>query len=387
MDLETTLQRLVEADLAAWPTMPARLLHVLAPGSGVDVEVAAGVADLATGEPLLPGSRFRIASVTKPFVAAATLRLVEDGRLSLEDTVSMLLPGEIDELLSSGGYDTRSITLRHLLTHTSGIYDFAADAYDPSIPDGFEGRVHQDPGHRWTRVEQVAFAVSHGHPYGPPGSVFAYSDTGACLVGAVLERVTGKTMGAAIRDLVGYGRLGLAHTWQETVEPEPADPPELSHQYEDELDVARMDASVDLWGGGGLMSTCRDLARFFRSLLQGEVFRHTATLDAMTTTLDGVLRSAEAGWDEDPSSAGMCLFRREMAGHAWWGHGGFWGTTVYTCPALDVTIVAGHQRSNMPEDFDRLAIIGEVFETLGREGAPAMNVRRGTGERAEPAPP
>ncbi|HEX5951272.1 MAG TPA: serine hydrolase, partial [Actinomycetota bacterium] len=55
--------------------MPARLLHVLAPGLGLDVEVAAGVADLSTGEPLRPGSRFRIASVTKPFVAAAALRL------------------------------------------------------------------------------------------------------------------------------------------------------------------------------------------------------------------------------------------------------------------------------------------------------------------------
>jgi D-alanyl-D-alanine carboxypeptidase len=138
MSIETRLQLLAETDLAAWPTMPARLLHVWAPDLGIDVEVAAGVADLATGEPLQPGSRFRIASVTKPFVAAAALRLVEDGRLSLDDTVATLLAGEYEELLRRGGYDTEVITLRHLLTHTSGIYDFAADAYVPlSIPDGF----------------------------------------------------------------------------------------------------------------------------------------------------------------------------------------------------------------------------------------------------------
>lgn len=83
MTLEARLQALAEEDLEAWPMIPARLLHVLAPGLGVDVEVAAGVADLRTGEPLRPGSRFRIASVTKPSVAAAALRLVEDGRLSL----------------------------------------------------------------------------------------------------------------------------------------------------------------------------------------------------------------------------------------------------------------------------------------------------------------
>jgi len=364
IDVEAKLQALADADLAAWPTMPARLLHVLAPGVGADAEVAAGVADLATGEPLRPGSRFRIASVTKPFVAAAVLRLVEGDRLSLDDTVATLLAGEYVDLLRSGGYDTGSITLRHLLTHTSGIYDFAADAYDPTIPDGFDARVLADPGRRWTRYEQIAFAVEHGHPYGPPGALFAYSDTGACLVGEILERTTGDTMGAAIRDLVGYERLSLAHTWQESIEREPPRLPPLSHQYEREVDVAEMDASVDLYGGGGLMSTCRDLARFFRALLRGEVFRDPATLATMTTTLEGVPLSEEAGWDEEPSSAGMFLFRREIGGETWWGHGGFWGTIAYTCPAHDVTVVAGHQRSNMPEAFDRLAIVAEALATL-----------------------
>ncbi len=365
MSLEDRLQALVAADLAAWPTMPARLLHVLAPGLEVDVEVAAGVADLATGESLRPGSRCRIASVTKSFVAAAALRLVEDGRFSLDSTVATLLAGEYDELLRSGGYATETITLRHLLTHTSGIYDFAADAYDANIVDGFEAHVERDPRRRWTRFEQIEFAVSHGHPYAPPGTVFGYSDTGACLVGEILERVTGTTMGAAIRELAGYERLGLAHTWQESIEPEPRDLPPLSHQYEGEIDVADMDASVDLYGGGGLMSTCRDLARFFRALLRGEIFRDPTTLTTMTTTLEGIPLTEEAGWPEDPSTQGMFLYRREIVGETWWGHDGYWGTTAFTCPARDVTIVAGHQRSNMPEAFDRLEIVAEAFAALG----------------------
>ena len=370
MSTRRQLQELVDTDLAAWPTMPARLLHALAPGLGVDVEVAAGTADLSAGEVLAPGSRFRIASVTKPFVAAAALRLVEDGRLSLDDTVSVLLGGGYEELLRSGGYETDAITLRHLLTHTSGIYDFAADAYGSGVPDGFEAQAIANPGRRWTRYEQIAFAMTHGRPYGPPGTVFAYSDTGACLVGEILERLTGTTMGAAIRDLVGYERLGIAHTWQETIEPEPPDLPPLSHQYEGEMDVARMDASVDLYGGGGLMSTCRDLARFFRGLLRGDVFRDPGTLEVMTTTLEGVSQSEEAGWKPDPSSAAMFLFRREIGGEVWWGHDGFWGTSAYTCPARDVTIVAGHQRSDMPETFDRLRIIGEAFGVTVDAGSP-----------------
>jgi D-alanyl-D-alanine carboxypeptidase len=361
-DLEAELQSLVDRDIDAWPQIPGRLLHVLAPG--VDVEVAAGVADLATGEPLEPGARFRIASVTKPFVAAATLRLVEEGRLALEDTVASMLPGAYDELLRSGGYDTDAITLRHLLTHTSGIYDFAADAYDPSITDGFTSQVYRDLGRRWTRFEQIGFAVSHGKQYGPPGARFGYSDTGACLVGEVLERVTGLTMGAAIRELVGYERLGLTHTWQETVEPEPPNVPQLSHQYEGEYDVADMDASIDLYGGGGLMSTCRDLARFFRGLFGGAVFRDPATLETMTTTLVDVPLAEGTPDDDDPSCAAMFLFRAEVGGETWWGHDGFWGTTAFTCPARDVTIVAGNQRSGMPKRFDRMAILGEAFELV-----------------------
>ncbi|MGH2631655.1 MAG: serine hydrolase domain-containing protein [Actinomycetota bacterium] len=367
--IEERLQALAERDVDAWPEMPGRLLHVLAPGLGVDAEVAAGLADLATGESLVPGSRFRIASVTKSFVAAATLRLVEDGRLSLEDTVAELLPGDYDELLRSGGYDTAAITLRHLLTHSSGIYDFAADAYDPSITDGFTSQVYHDLGRRWTRFEQVGFAVSHGKPYGPPGSRFGYSDTGACLVGEVLERVTGLTMGGAIRDLVGYERLGLTQTWQETIEPEPTNLPPLSHQYEGEYDVAEMDASIDLYGGGGLMSTCRDLARFFRGLLGGEVFAIPSTLATMTTTLVDVPLAEGVGDPDDPSTAAMFLFRAEVGGETWWGHEGFWGTIAYTCPARDVTIVAGNQRSGMPKGFDRMSIVGEAFELAGAERA------------------
>ncbi|HEY8018663.1 MAG TPA: serine hydrolase domain-containing protein, partial [Actinomycetota bacterium] len=234
---EAELRALAERDLAAWPAMPARLLHVLAPGLGLDVEVAAGDADVATREPLRPGARFRIASVTKTFVGAAALRLVEDGRLSLDSSLDELLLPETRDVLRDGGYDTGAIVLRHLLTHTSGIYDFAASAYDPSIADGFDDAVARDPMHRWTRLEQVRFAITHGRPYGAPGTVFGYSDTGACLVGEILEERTGRTMGGAIRELVGFERLGLRHTWHETVELQPSDLPQRSHQYEGEVDI------------------------------------------------------------------------------------------------------------------------------------------------------
>lgn len=366
-DAVPRLQALVDRDVRAYPQMPGRLLHVLAPG--IVAEVAAGVADLATREPLAPGSRFRIASVTKPFVAAAALRLVEDHRLRLEASIDELLPSAYLDVLRAGGYRPEAITLRHLLTHTSGIYDFTADAYDPSITDGFVRAAMADPQRRWTRLEQVRFAMDHGHPYGAPGQVYAYSDTGACLVGEILERATGRTMGAAIRELLGLERLGLAHTYHESVDPEPPDLPPLRHQYEGEFDVAGFDPSVDLWGGGGLVSTCGDLARFFRALLRGEVFRQPDTLELMLTRSVGVppveaAPTAEVDLADDPTSAGMFLCRTELAGEVFWGHGGFWGTLAFTCPRLDLTVVTQHGQAHMPADFDRFAIIADVVRLL-----------------------
>jgi D-alanyl-D-alanine carboxypeptidase len=373
VSVEAELRALAERDLLAWPQMPARLIHVLGPD--LDVEVAAGSADVGTGESLRPGARFRIASVTKTFVGAAALRLVEDGRLSLDASLEELSSPETLEVLRDGGYDTHAIALRHLLTHTSGIYDFAASAYDPSIVDGFDDAIARDPGHRWSRLEQIRFAIEHGRPYGEPGTLFGYSDTGACLVGEILETRTGRTMGGAIRELVGFERLGLRHTWHETVEPPPSDLPQLSHQYEGEVDIAGIDASVDLWGGGGLMSTCRDLARFFRALLRGQVFRDPATLREMTTLLRGVPSAEEMAGDDDPSEAGMFIVRVEAGGETWWGHEGWWGTTAYTCPRRDLTVVAGHQQAKMPKGFKGVEILDDVLAIVPPAGSTEVEDR------------
>jgi D-alanyl-D-alanine carboxypeptidase len=363
--ITAAFQDLAERDLASWPQMPARLLLVLAPDRGIDVEVSTGVADRTTGASLRPESRFRIASVTKSFVGAATLRLVEDGRLSLEETLDDLLPRDYLDALRNGGYETASITLHHLLAHTSGIYDFAASAYDPSIPDSFDDAIARDPTHRWTRMEQIEFAMTHGKPYGPPGAFFAYSDTNACLVGEILEGKTGLDLGAAMRTLLDYERLGLHSTWLESIEPEPNELPQLSHQYEADVDIAGIDPSVDLYGGGGLMSTCRDVATFFRALLHGEVLRKPETLATMLTTSEGVPRSPKTGLDDSPSDAALYIFKAELDGATWWGHDGYWGTTALTCPERDVTIVAGHQQAKMPKEFHRAEIVERASGLIG----------------------
>jgi D-alanyl-D-alanine carboxypeptidase len=195
------------------------------------------------GTPVAVDHTFRIASVTKTYTAAAILRLYEQAALGLDDPIARHLPAEYVTLLRSDGYDPDVITIAMLLRHTSGIYDYA---FGPGSP--FLGTVFADPAHRWTPLEQVRFAVEHGQPIATPGTVFHYSDPGYVLLGQIVEVATGQPLGASFRSLLSFDRLGIAHTWLESIDPEPAGVGPRIHQYIQATDATGFDPSIDLFG-------------------------------------------------------------------------------------------------------------------------------------------
>jgi D-alanyl-D-alanine carboxypeptidase len=323
IDAATARQRIlaaVERDLASDPGVPGEIVAVRAPG--IDVTLASGLADRSGATPLDPETPFRIASVTKTFVAAAVLKLVGRGRIDLGDPIADHLPRATVRTLRRGGYHPDAITVRQLLRHTSGLFDYATtDAYDE--------RNERDPGHHWTRAEQLRFAMDHGKPVAEPGKRYHYSDTGYILLGEIVERVTGESLAAAVRRLVGFERLGLDHTYWEQLEPAPAGMPPRAHQYADGFANITLDASHDLSGGGGLVSTVGDLTRFYRALFHGRVV-HDRALRREMTKVPRVNRK---------SGAGMGIFRTEVDGETCFEHPGYWGTDALHCPELDLTLV------------------------------------------------
>ena len=206
------LNRLFHRFARAHPSFPGVEVAVRTPK--LSWAGAAGFADRATRKPLSADADFRIASVTKTFTAAAILRLVENGKVSLDDPIARYLSPATVALLRGGGYDTDAIRVRNLLQHTSGLYDYAEDP-------AFQTFVVSHPHHRWTRAEQIRFAMTHGRPLFPPGTDFHYSDTGYILLGEILERQTGHSLAAAYRTLLSFRRLGLHQTYLETLEPTP----------------------------------------------------------------------------------------------------------------------------------------------------------------------
>jgi D-alanyl-D-alanine carboxypeptidase len=345
---ERGLQALLDAAVRDHDNLPAIALAVDAPRLGLTWEGAAGVADPASGEPMTPGRPVLVASNTKTFVAAAVLRLWEQGRLELDDPIADHLPAELVDMLRGDGYDPQAITLRHLLTHTSGLFDHTESPH-------YLERIVADPLHRWARVEQVAAAMAWGDPLGAPGDVYCYCDTGYVLLGEVVERAAGMPLPAAVRELVGFERLGLRSTWWELLEPRPAGVPERAHQLDGDFDSFAIDPSIDLYGGGGLVATMGDLARFMRGLFTGQVFAKRATLDTMLTTIAGARPGPGGeGPKTTPGIYRMGVFVVEEQGLTLYRHTGYWGTVASYSPELDVALAAAVTQR------DGKALLGEL---------------------------
>jgi D-alanyl-D-alanine carboxypeptidase len=330
------------------PLVPGVALSVTAPGltfvgaagRSALLGPAAGAADPghdavdASGPPLSAEAPFRTASVTKTFTAAAVLRLVETGRLAVDDPLAVHLPHRLVQKVPGGD----RITVRQLLNHTSGVYDYGTDP-------GWMARVAVSPGRVWRPLELVDHALTHGEPYAEPGEQWHYSDTGHVLLALILERVTGLPLADAYRALLPMD--ALPGTYLEGREPAPATAPPRAQQYAGPLPLGDHHPSYDNFGGGGLVSTVTDLDAFARALFEGRVFGDPATLGLMLETVP----------DGDGGAYGLGIGRRRIAGEDVWLHTGFSGSVVAYVPRLRLSIAASTGQALAPPDPLLAAVI------------------------------
>jgi D-alanyl-D-alanine carboxypeptidase len=381
VDLESGLQALLDSVVEAGST-PGIMMRIDAPSMGFSWSGVAGVADTETGAPLLRTNAVRIASNTKTYVAAAILRLWEEDRLGLDDPLSMHLPAEYAEILEGDGYDLDAITIRHLLTHTSGLYDYADR-------DLFVEAVLADPKHRWTPAEQIGLAVEWGDPYGAAGEVYRYSDTGYVVLGLVLQSVYGKPLAPSLRELLNLEALGLGSTWLETLEDPPLGAADRAHQYMGELDTYDFDPSLDLYGGGGLVSTADDMAVFMRALFTGGVYRDAATSDTMLTTVAGAGAGPDlSGSPMVPGRYRMGVEVRDPGGLEVYMHTGFWGTLAAYFPgqdiAISIAVTQQQSRALFRVFIDALTVLEESMSAAPAEGQD-FSTTGGEGVQVSPA--
>ena len=318
------LQSILESQLS--PENPGALFHFQSSDGTLNWSGAAGVADRASGNKLLPDQTFRIASVTKTFVAASILRLWEEGKLQLDDPISRHISPEHAKILSQD-YDLEKISILQVLRHNAGFFDHT------HAPVFFE-KVLQPGGHEWTRTEQLTLCVEAGDPIGAPGEKFSYSDTGYVLLGEVIEHLTGKSLGEAIDQLLNFDQLGLENTAFEGLDPK-IDQSRI-HQYFQGMDTYNFHPTMDYFGGGGLLSTTADLSSFFLALFHGKVFKNPATLEQM---LQAVTYAETPMMDYR-----IGIYRVEINGTEAFSHAGFWGTQVVYFPSLDLAMATNYSQ-------------------------------------------
>jgi D-alanyl-D-alanine carboxypeptidase len=348
------LQALADSIAAAQSRIPGVLLFVESTRLDRRWTAAAGQSDTARDRPMRPDQPLRVASNTKTYTAAAILRLMERGVLALDDPVAQHLPDDLRRELERGGYRPDRITVVQLLANRAGL------AEHPEVPS-YVPMMLGNPTKRWTRLEQVRWMVDSLQPVGEPGERFKYSDTGYILLGAIVERYTGGNLGTGVRALLGFERLGLRHTWFETLEPEPAGAAERVHQYMNGLDTFGHHPSLDLYGGGGIAAPIGELGGFLTALFTGRVFERGATLDTMLAA-----RSPEMG------GYGLGIFRLDVAGRRGYGHSGFWGTLAAHFPADSVTLaVAVNEQSRGGAVFGALAAVLRSLFPLAALGPPS----------------
>ena len=298
---------------------------------------ASGTPERAGPVAVTTDARFRIASITKVFVAVVVLQLVEEGKLELDDPLSRYLPD----------YSALGVTIRQLLNHTSGIPDY-------SMSDDFNKNLLNDRERRWTTAEVLAL-VKDKEPDFRPGTDYSYSNTDYILLGEVIRKIAGRSWAQEIRHrILDPLNLDSTHVAGSERVPQPVVPGYFDADNDgnvENIETGGPWPALETSEGpaGAIVSTAPDLLAFGDALFRGRLVSEPA-LRAMV---------AEGRYHPRFSNYGLGVeilrpdYRTTM-----WGHGGFlpgFKSALWYVPSRDAVIVvmANDARAN-PADLAEL---------------------------------
>ncbi|MBI5394825.1 MAG: beta-lactamase family protein [Verrucomicrobia bacterium] len=336
----------------------AGAVTLVARGGGIACLDAVGFSDLATKKPMRVDDLFWIASMTKPVTATAVMMLQDEGKLSVEDPVEKYLPEFKDQwMIAERGKDSltlkrpaRPITLRDLLTHTSGLANLDAPRSDCSLAE-------------------LAMACAQKPLEFPPGSKWSYCNTGINTLGRIVEVASGQSYATFLETRL-FKPLGMKDT---TFWPSAAQARRVAKSYTIveghsglvETNVFYLKGSLTsrartAFPAGGLYSTAADLAKFYRKMLAGGAsggrrYVSKAAFELMTRTQTGELKTGFVdgmsfgfGWAVVRQPQGVTA----MLSPGTFGHGGAYGTQGWIDPKQNLIVVMMIQRAKLQPNAD-----------------------------------
>jgi D-alanyl-D-alanine carboxypeptidase len=242
--------------------VPGVIVGVWVPGKGEWISCK-GIGDIKTGTGPAIYDHVRIASITKTFTATMILQLADEKRLKLTDTLDMYDLG-----VTVPNRD--KITIRNLLNMTSGLFNYTND-------ENFWSKFLTNPTAAWTPKQVVDISIAHG-VVAPPGQGYDYNNTNYVLLGMIIEKLTGNTVGAEIKSRI-IDKLGLQNTSFPTTAEMPVP---FVHGYMpdsviggDTSGLAVIDMSVEsptpFFTAGGMISDLMDIKTCLQALASGKL--------------------------------------------------------------------------------------------------------------------
>jgi CubicO group peptidase (beta-lactamase class C family) len=319
---------------------------------------AAGYQDIESKKPMRTDTVFQIMSMTKPVTGVAAMILLEEGKLALGDPVEKYLPEfrgqwvvtQRGEKSLSLAKPSRPITVRDLMTHTSGMGDYPAGIADLPVKKNR------------TLAEAVSIVSQQPLEF-EPGTKWLYSNTGLNTLGRIVEVVADKPFDQFVLDRIARP-LGMKDT---TFTPPPAMYDRIATVY-DLKDGKLKKAEVDHYNrnskfiraSGGLFSTASDMARFYQMMLNGgtldgQRILSRASVEVMTALHTGDLKTggAGAGWGLTWSVVRDAAGTLNMQSAGTYSHGGALGTYGWVDPKKDLVGVFMVQRASGGDTSER----------------------------------
>ncbi|MBQ7690348.1 MAG: beta-lactamase family protein [Muribaculaceae bacterium] len=344
---EPTLEQKLDSVFSAvFPADAPGAAVLIMQGDSVVFEHCYGLADMEKKTPVTPTTNFCIASLSKQFSAMAILQLAEQGKLSLDDPFTKFFPQWRTPVL-------RKITLRHLLTHTSG------------IPDN-RNRIDTAFMLYANDIESPSYIGSLTGLYFEPGSEYDYQNPTYQLIYQIVPKVTGEDFENYMREHI-FKPAGMEHTMYFEKD---RDIPEMAHGYKKEYNTPyeEFDYGEEKFFGtkadGALYTSVREFLLWERALASGKIVSDSTLRLAYTPAID-VRRRSSYGYEMDyTTSYGMGFFIKQRPGwptiisHT--GDNGGFTTYAAKIPDRGITIQFFSTRNNI----NRETIVNAVLELL-----------------------
>ncbi|AXT52143.1 class A beta-lactamase-related serine hydrolase [Aquimarina sp. BL5] len=298
--------------------------------------------------------QFNIASITKTLVATIILQMEEEGKLKIEDKAEKYL-GTLEfidfknlHILNKTSYSD-DIDIKMLLNHTSGIADVFIDK-----AIRFNLSVLLNPKKQYTAKKFFEKYYKYGlnkKPHNAPGKGYYYSDINYMLLGFIIEELSGETLAQVIRKRI-LEPLQMQNTYFEFYEPIKGNGKRID-AFLNRINITKKVNTSYEWAGGGLVSTTEDMANFVKALFKLRLFKHKQALNKMIDCSDT---------EKFNKNYGLGIFKYEIKGITFYGHGGFYGSFLAYAPKEGLLISANVNQANPP--FNSMEVISKLVSIL-----------------------